>query len=39
MTESAIDYSKQPLAVEVKDVTMIFNMASESLTNLKVYDA
>ena len=37
MTESAIDYSKQPLAVEVKDVTMIFNMASESLTNLKGY--
>lgn len=37
MTESAIDYSKQPLAVEVKDVTMIFNMASESLTNLKEY--
>ena len=37
MTESTIDYSKQPLAVEVKDVTMIFNMASESLTNLKEY--
>lgn len=37
MTESAIDYSKQPLAVEVKDVDMIFNMASESLTNLKEY--
>ena len=37
MTESALDYSKQPLAVEVKDVTMIFNMASESLTNLKEY--
>ena len=37
MTESAIDCSKQPLAVEVKDVTMIFNMASESLTNLKEY--
>ena len=37
MTESAIDCSKQPLAVEVKDVTMIFNMASELLTNLKEY--
>ena len=34
MTES-VDYSEQPLAVEVDDVTMIFNMASESLTNLK----
>lgn len=37
MTASTVDYSKQPLAVEVKDVTMIFNMASESLTNLKEY--
>ena len=37
MTASIVDYSKQPLAVEVKDVTMIFNMASESLTNLKEY--
>lgn len=32
MTESVVDYSEQPLAVEVDDVTMIFNMASESLT-------
>ena len=32
-----VDYSKQPLSVEVKDVTMVFNMASESLTNLKEY--
>lgn len=32
-----IDYSKQPMAVEVKDVTMIFNMASESLGSLKEY--
>ena len=37
MTESVVDYSEQPLAVEVDDVTMIFNMASESLTNLKEY--
>ena len=29
MTESVVDYSEQPLAVEVDDVTMIFNMASE----------
>ena len=28
MTESVVDYSEQPLAVEVDDVTMIFNMAS-----------
>lgn len=26
MTESVVDYSEQPLAVEVDDVTMIFNM-------------
>ena len=37
MTESVADYNEQPLAVEVDDVTMIFNMASESLTNLKEY--
>lgn len=37
MADTAIDYSSKPLAVEVKDVTMIFNMASESLTNLKEY--
>ena len=37
MSATTVDYSKQPLAVEVKDVTMIFNMASESLTNLKEY--
>ena len=37
MTESVVDYSEQPLAVEVDDVTMIFNMASESLTNIKEY--
>lgn len=37
MPATTVDYSKQPLAVEVKDVTMIFNMASESLTNLKEY--
>ena len=37
MTESVVDYSEQPLAVEVDDVTMMFNMASESLTNLKEY--
>ena len=37
MSATNVDYSKQPLAVEVKDVTMIFNMASESLTNLKEY--
>ena len=29
MTESVVDYSEQPLAVEVDYVTMIFNMASE----------
>ncbi len=34
MTVSAIDYSKQPLAVEVLDVTMFFNMACESRTYL-----
>ena len=37
MSATTVDYSKQPLAVEVKDVTMIFNMASESLMNLKEY--
>ena len=37
MPFSVKDYRDQPLAVEVKDVTMIFNMASESLTNLKEY--
>lgn len=36
-TAAPIDYSKQPMAVEVKDVTMIFNMASESLGSLKEY--
>lgn len=28
---------EKPLSIEVKDVSMIFNMASESLTNLKEY--
>ena len=27
MTESVVDYSEQPLAVEVDDVTMIFNLS------------
>lgn len=36
-TAAPFDYSKQPMAVEVKDVTMIFNMASESLGSLKEY--
>ena len=36
-TAAPVDYSKQPMAVEVKDVTMIFNMASESLGSLKEY--
>ena len=35
MTESVVDYSEQPLAVEVDATTMIFNMASDSLTSLK----
>lgn len=36
-TAAPVDYGKQPMAVEVKDVTMIFNMASESLGSLKEY--
>lgn len=36
-TAAPVDYSRQPMAVEVKDVTMIFNMASESLGSLKEY--
>lgn len=36
-TAAPVDYSKQPMAVEVKDVTMVFNMASESLGSLKEY--
>ena len=36
-TAAPVDYSKQPMAVEVKDVTMIFNMASGSLGSLKEY--
>lgn len=36
-TAAPVDYSKQPMAVEVKDVTMFFNMASESLGSLKEY--
>ena len=36
-TAAPVDYSKQPMIVEVKDVTMIFNMASESLGSLKEY--
>lgn len=36
-TAAPVEYSKQPMAVEVKDVTMIFNMASESLGSLKEY--
>ena len=35
MTESVVDYNEQPLAVEVDSTTMIFNMASDSLTSLK----
>lgn len=35
MTESVVDYIEQPLAVEVDATTMIFNMASDSLTSLK----
>lgn len=35
MTESVVDYNEQPLAVEVDATTMIFNMASDSLTCLK----
>lgn len=35
MTESVVDYNEQPLAVEVDATTMIFIMASDSLTSLK----
>ena len=35
MTESVVDHNEQPLAVEVDATTMIFNMASDSLTSLK----
>lgn len=35
MTESVVDYNEQPLAVEADATTMIFNMASDSLTSLK----
>ena len=35
MTESVVDYNEQPLAVEVDATTMIFNVASDSLTSLK----
>lgn len=35
MTESVVDYNEQLLAVEVDATTMIFNMASDSLTSLK----
>ncbi len=35
MTESVVDYNERPLAVEVDATTMIFNMASDSLTSLK----
>ena len=35
MIESVVDYNEQPLAVEVDAITMIFNMASDSLTSLK----
>lgn len=35
MTESVVDYNEQSLAVEVDATTMIFNMASDSLTSLK----
>ena len=37
MSSSSTRRDGQPLSIEVKDVTMIFNMASESLTNLKEY--
>lgn len=32
-----VDCSSNPLSIKVDDVTMIFNMASENLTNLKEY--
>ena len=35
MTESFVDYNEQPLAVKADATTMIFNMASDSLTSLK----
>lgn len=35
MAESVVDYNEQPLAVEVDATTMIFNVASDSLTSLK----
>ena len=35
MIESVVDYNEQPLAVEVDAITMIFNMASDSLISLK----
>ena len=35
MTESVVDYNEQPLTVEVDATTMIFNVASDSLTSLK----
>lgn len=35
MIESVVDYNEQPLAVEIDAITMIFNMASDSLTSLK----
>ena len=35
MTESVVDYNEQPLAVEADATTMIFNMASDSLTASK----
>lgn len=35
MTESVVDYNEQSLAVEVDATTMIFNMASDSMTRLK----
>lgn len=35
MTESVVDYNEQLLAVEADATTMIFNMASDSLTSLK----
>lgn len=37
MSSSSSNRDHEPLSIEVKDVTMIFNMASESLTNLKEY--
>lgn len=37
MSSNISAYKDRPLSIEVKDVTMIFNMASESLTNLKEY--